>query len=161
MWTEGKITTKAKHVSEKRNLSLCTSVFTNVKTPQLETTKKEVFCRRNEDNEEVAANGAQPVTLPVEPGTSIEAMKNAIKEGIRNAAAAQYLQVANRFESNATNDNRQWQGTQRPVLMALEKDGEIYEEIKSEFKRKLEIKKPRTPAYFASHSSPRLSSIQW
>lgn len=165
VWTEGKIMTMAKQCfREKKPLTVYLQYVTNIKTLQLETTKKEVFCRRNEDNDEVAANGAQPVTLPVETCTSIEAMKNAIKEGIRNAAAAQYLQVANRFESNATNDNRQWQGITltTEVLMALEKGGEIYEEIKSEFKRKLEIKKPRgrRPTSLPTHLT-RLSSIQW
>lgn len=110
-----------------------------------ETTKREVFCRKEETGGEVFNNGGYNVSLPIETCTNVDAMLMGLKDLIiLSNQTTDLIQMPRKVTSNKA-ETGMWQGicVTVDVLDALMKRGIIYETLKREHNVNLKVIKSR------------------
>ena len=123
------------------------------------TTKLEAFTRVQEDKTVIYGNGSYSIEAPIESWRNLSIMQKYIDEvvGISRPGGQRCI------TSNKSADN-DWQGiiVSTKVLAALEKDGDIYNYIKSTYNYILKVKKTRgRKANYLKPDQIKLSTIEW
>jgi hypothetical protein len=130
-----------------------------------ETTKKEVFCRKEETGEEVFNNGGYNVSLPIESSTNVDAMLTGLRDLITlSNQATNLIQMPRKVTSNK-DDTGMWQGicVTSDVLNALMRRGVIFETLKREYNVILKVSKSRgrQNVLLTESGLTRLTEISW
>lgn len=108
------------------------------------TTKKEIFCRHEENGTEVMANGGNVVGLPIESCTDAGVMMLSIIDFINHSLMPSNVVQFSRHITSVRGDH-DWQGicVSDQVLEALSKNGSIYRAIQTQFGLTLKLTKSR------------------
>jgi hypothetical protein len=126
------------------------------------TTRDELFCRTTECGEKLESNGACAEDLDPNTATDVELMKSAVISTVeRSLEKIPGLISSRKITSNKAGGMR-WTGiyVSNEVFIALQKKGEIYEEVLRRFKVKLDLKQPRGRKP-ADETMIRLCEISW
>jgi hypothetical protein len=123
------------------------------------TTEKELFCRTTECGETLESNGACGMELAKETANDVDVMKTAIISRIGTKMDGWI--DSRKITSNNAGGTR-WSGiyVSNEVFIALQKRGEIYEEVLRIFKVKLVLKQPRGRKP-CDETMIRLCEISW
>jgi hypothetical protein len=123
------------------------------------TTEKELFCRTTECGETLESNGACGMELAKETANDVDVMKTAIISRIGTKMDGWI--DSRKITSNNAGGTR-WSGiyVSNEVFNALQKRGEIYEEVLRRFKVKLVLKQPRGRKP-CDETMIRLCEISW
>jgi hypothetical protein len=128
------------------------------------TTGKEAFTSKHEDDTEVIGNGTCALSLSRETSTSVDAMKKSIKELVHMSLQHREVIMARCITSNQ-DANGDWQGimVNEAVHKALQKGGVIFNYINTTFNLKIKTVGQRGPSTKACRDSglKRLCKIEW
>ena len=124
------------------------------------TTEKELFCRTTECGETLESNGACGMELAKETACDVNVMKTAIISRIEKKMDGWI--DSRKITSNNAGGTR-WTGiyVSNEVFIALQKRGEIYEEVLRRFKVKLVLKPRRGRKPADETTMTRLCEISW
>jgi len=124
------------------------------------TTGDELFCRTTECGETLESNGACGMELAKETACDVNLMKTAIISRIETKMDGWI--DSRKITSNNAGGTR-WTGiyVSNEVFIALQKRGEIYEEVLRRFKVKLVLKQPRGRKPADETTMTRLCEISW
>jgi hypothetical protein len=130
------------------------------------TTRLETFATHEEDGSEVRSNGSYSIQMPVATVYDVDAMKSYLTDVVRLSRSPDVeVQMPNYVTSNHDGVVSRWVGItlSSQVLQALQKGGDVYNHIKSEFRVKLKLHKVRgrEPIDFANRGISRITKIEW
>lgn len=129
------------------------------------TTTLETFATHDEDGTEMRSNGSYSIRMPVETAYNVDAMKTCLADFIRLSQSPDFeVERPNYVTSNHDGISR-WNGitVSSQVFESLQKDGQIYNDIKREFSVKLKLHKVRgkEPLDFIQRGLARVTKIEW